>query len=597
MKKQYFCNPLNMDYRYQFIQDMRSGEDKISREAADPSMILFQGKYYIFASMTLSVWVSEDMVHWESHRLPDSLPLYDYAPDVRVVGDYVYFSASRRGTICDFYRTKDILNGPFERIPGTFDFWDPNLFFDDDGKLYFYWGCNNVTPIWGVELDPETMIPKAERKELIYGQPEKIGYERVGENHSKMPLSEEEAVEKFKEFLKAQGKDADHLTEEQIGFAKIMFSQRPFIEGAWMTKHDGTYYLQYAGPGTEYNVYGDGVYESDSPLGPFRLAKNNPYSYKPGGFLRGAGHGSTMEDRYGNWWHTATMQISKNHDMERRVGIWRAGFDKDGVLFCNQQFGDWPMAVEQVKEDPWAKPEWYLLSYQKAMTASSSEEGREPSFATDENIQTWWRAAGNQPGEWISMDLGEVKDVRAVQINFADDKIDVPLPGERQGERYIDPSQHKTRWLLEASADGTNYFVLADKSDAETNLPHDFVVKEEGVQIRYLKLTVFEVPYNQNPCISGFRVFGLGNGEKPSAPQYQAERTGTMDMRITIEPQTDAVGYNVLWGFAPDKLYHSCMTFTPEQNIGALVEGETVYVRVDAFNENGITEGSVRPLA
>ena len=597
MKKQYYCNPLNMDYRYQFIEDMRSGEDKISREAADPSMILFQGKYYIFASMTLSVWVSEDMVHWESHRLPDSLPLYDYAPDVRVVGDYVYFSASRRGTICDFYRTKDILNGPFERIPGTFDFWDPNLFLDDDGKLYFYWGCNNVTPIWGEELDPETMVPKTERKELIYGQPEKIGYERVGENHSKMPLSEEEAVEKFKEFLKAQGKDADHLTEEQIGFAKIMFSQRPFIEGAWMTKHDGTYYLQYAGPGTEYNVYGDGVYESDSPLGPFRLAKNNPYSYKPGGFLRGAGHGSTMEDRYGNWWHTATMQISKNHDMERRVGIWRAGFDKDGVLFCNQQFGDWPMAVEQAKEDPWAKPEWYLLSYQKAMTASSSEEGREPSFATDENIQTWWRAAGNQPGEWISMDLGEVKDVRAVQINFADDKIDAPLPGERQGERYIDPSQHKTRWLLEASADGTNYFVLADKSDAETNLPHDFIVKEEGVQIRYLKLTVFEVPYNQNPCISGLRVFGLGNGEKPSAPQYQAGRTGTMDMRITIEPQTDVVGYNVLWGFAPDKLYHSCMTFMPEQNIGALVEGETVYVRVDAFNENGITEGTVRPLA
>lgn len=144
-----------------------------------------------------------------------------------------------------------------------------------------------------------------------------------------------------------------------------------------------------------------------------------------------------MEDRYGNWWHTATMQISKNHDMERRVGIWRAGFDKDGVLFCNQQFGDWPMAVEQAKEEPWAEPEWYLLSYQKAMTASSSEEGREPSFATDENIQTWWRAAGNQPGEWISMDLGEVKDVRAVQINFADDKIDAPLPGERQGNDIL----------------------------------------------------------------------------------------------------------------------------------------------------------------
>ena len=48
MKKQYFCNPLNMDYRYQFIQDMRSGEDKISREAADPSMILKKRELFRF---------------------------------------------------------------------------------------------------------------------------------------------------------------------------------------------------------------------------------------------------------------------------------------------------------------------------------------------------------------------------------------------------------------------------------------------------------------------------------------------------------------------------------------------------------------------
>lgn len=45
-------------------------------------MIYFKGKYYIFASMNLSVWVSEDLAHWESHRLPENLPLYDYAPDV-----------------------------------------------------------------------------------------------------------------------------------------------------------------------------------------------------------------------------------------------------------------------------------------------------------------------------------------------------------------------------------------------------------------------------------------------------------------------------------------------------------------------------------
>ena len=91
-----------------------------------------------------------------------------------------------------------------------------------------------------------------------------------------------------------------------------MFSQKPYIEGAWMDKFNGKYYLQYACPGTQYNIYTDGVYVSDSPLGSFALAQNNPYSYKPGGFIPGAGHGSTMKDTDGCLWHTATMRISVN---------------------------------------------------------------------------------------------------------------------------------------------------------------------------------------------------------------------------------------------------------------------------------------------
>jgi hypothetical protein len=33
----------------------------------------------------------------------------------------------------------------------------------------------------------------------------------------------------------------------------------PFIEGAWMTKHNNKYYLQYGAPGTEFSGYADGV--------------------------------------------------------------------------------------------------------------------------------------------------------------------------------------------------------------------------------------------------------------------------------------------------------------------------------------------------
>ncbi len=595
----YFCNPVNINYRYQFNADPRMSRLQICREAADPSMICFQGRYYIFASMNLSVWVSEDLAHWESYRLPENLPLYDYAPDVRVVGEYVYFCASKRGENCNYYRTRDILKGPYEEIPGTFDFWDPNLFADEDGRIYFYWGCSNMTPVWGVELDPETMRPLGERRELIHGDPWSIGYERVGEDHCRFPKSEEDveaAMEVFFRYQSAVGRD--QMPPEYLPMIRGMLSDKPYIEGPWMDKHQGKYYLQYACPGTQYNIYADGVYVSDSSLGPFTLADNNPYSYKPGGFLPGAGHGSTMRDMQGKLWHTSTMRISKNHQFERRVGIWPAGFDADGELFCNQRYGDWPMAVEEGRLDPWRDPEWYLLSFKKPASASSWREGKEPARAVDENVQTWWQAASSGEGEWLQVDLEEICRVHGVQINFADDGIDIPVPGEIRGTtqaRYIDEKDYYTRWILEGSADGKEYFTIEDKWEAETDLSHDLVVREEGLLVRFLKLTVREVPYGQRPCISGLRIFGCGNGEKPAAPEFEAVRENDLDMKVVIRGE-GALGFNILWGSSPEKLYHSYMTFDQEQHVKALVKGREYYVRVDAFNENGITQGNTIKL-
>ena len=605
--KHYYCNPLNVDYLYQFNQQgmgQQMGPVQISREAADPSMIYFKGKYYIFASMTLGVWVSEDLAHWENKRLPDNLPFYDYAPDVRVIGDYVYFCASKREEICNFYRTKNIEEGPYEEIKGSFDFWDPHQFVDDDGRVYFYWGCANMTPIWGVEMDPETMHPKTERVELIYGNWNEVGYERNGEDHCDPPLSDEALEAAYEKFLEAQGGQemVANIPENLKIMMKGFLSNRPYIEGAWMNKHDGKYYLQYACPGTQYNIYADGVYVSDKPLGPYKLAKNNPFSYKPGGFIPGAGHGSTMEDATGSLWHTATMRISVNHNFERRVGLWPAGFDKDGELFCNQRYGDWPMAIEDFQADPWKNPQWMLLSCGKTMTASSAEEGKGAEKAAEENVQTWWRAASAQPGEWLQMDLGKAMDVRAIQINFADDKINIeppkPLVGNMTGKRYIEERNLITRWKLEGSLDGDNYFMIEDKSDAKTDLPHDMVVREDGIQVRYLKLTVLAVPYDQPAAISGLRVFGIGDGEKPAVPTFTAERLDDLDMKVAItSDDADVTGYNILWGHAEDKLYHSYMIFgKKEQKIGALIKGTDYFVRVDAFNENGITEGEVIAL-
>lgn len=317
--------------------------------------------------------------------------------------------------------------------------------------------------------------------------------------------------------------------------------------------------------------------------------------------MPGAGHGSTMEDKYGNLWHTATMRISVNHDFERRIGIWPAGFDKDGELFCNQQYGDWPIKIKQGKMDPFADPEWYLLSYGKKATASSFVEGKGPDNAVDENARTWWRAASPEPGEWLEVDLGKVYDVRAVQVNFADDKLEIGVPegaqfrGEIYSQRFIDDAPQATRWTLKGSQDGSEYFMIEDKSEVDTDLPHDLVVREEGIRVRFLKLTVYGVPYSQPACVSGLRVFGIGDGEKPAVPDFVAERIGDLDMDVKIKG-TGAVGYNVLWGHREDKLYHSYMIFDNKVRIGALVKGQDYYVRVDAFNESGITKGKTIKL-
>lgn len=110
--KNYVCNPINMEYKYQIFD---TNGETACREAADPSLILFKGKYYLFPSMTTGFLASDNLIDWQFHPLKN-MPVYDYAPDVRVIGDYLYFSASKRNENCSFFRTKDPINEEFEEI-------------------------------------------------------------------------------------------------------------------------------------------------------------------------------------------------------------------------------------------------------------------------------------------------------------------------------------------------------------------------------------------------------------------------------------------------------------------------------------------------
>ena len=574
------CNPLDLQYAYSHVRSL-TGKRSLSREAADPSIVLFRGTYFLFASMTPGFFYSDDLVTWHLKR-SEKFPAYDYAPDVREVDGALIISASRRGKPSPFYRTTDPLADDFVEIsPGTFPFWDPNLFQDDDGRIYLYWGCDARVPIQGIELDRTTYEPIGTPDALIASSTEARGWERNGE---------------------------DHDPKQNSLLSKVIFGGKPMIEGAWMTKHGDTYYLQYAAPATELNTYADGYYTGPGPLGPFTYAPDSPFSAKPGGFVTGAGHGSTFQDTHGNWWHTATVRVSVNQTYERRVGLFPAGFDDDGTLFSNQNFADYPMIVPDHPFDPWHETfaGWMLLSYRKPVAASSSLPGHEARLAVNESVRDWWVAATNEPGEHLTVDLGGVLSVHAVQVNLADHDLHrtaaVPRSALRALEghkRLIDATNHPTEYVLESSVDGETWTPLWDGRGTGVDAPHKMTVVEQGIAARYVRVTGHKTPFNAPLALSGVRVFGLGTGPTPApTTDVTATRIDPLTAALSWRPVEGADGYNVRYGRHPEKLYHSWLVHDRASlNLSSLNAGEAYWVAVDAFNENGITPGAVSAIS
>ena len=570
MSKEY-CNPLDLDYKFQHYGG------NAHREAADPTIVLFKNRYYLFASMSAGFYYSDDLVNWSWHENRE-LDMYRYAPDVRQAGDYLYFCASTRNKPSTIWRTKDPLSDVFEKVSEPFAFWDPDLFEDEDGRIYFYWGCGNREPIWGVELDKETMLPIGEKVACLDHSEDIHGFERFN----------------------FPGKEKSKGSRKGIAGLVMRYLNRkgrPYIEGAFMNKWNGKYYLQYAAPGTEFPIYGDGYYVSDKPLGPFRFMPNNPFSFRPAGFITGAGHGSSIDDKDGNIIHLSTMRISKNANFERRLGMFPAGLDKDGLLYCNQNFADYPIVLPDGKyEASEIKPQYFLLSYKKQAEVSSFIEGHGPQLALDENIRTWW--AAKESKAWYLLDLGDVYKPHSVQINFADHevrekRVDKSLRSDvMTNMRYIDSDASiKTRFILEGSLDKKQWFTIEDRSEAKDNHCHPYIILDEKYELRYLRVTSIELPYDEVFALSGLRVFGKGHGEVPEeVKNVRSQRTADlMGAKIRFDEAKGAFGYNIRYGIAKDKLYNSYQLYDKtEALLISLNAEEEYYFAVDAFNENGI---------
>src|SRR5690606_9575826 len=143
------------------------------------------------------------------------------------------------------------------------------------------------------------------------------------------------------------------------------------------------------------------------------------------------------------------------------------------------------------------------------------------------------------------------------------------------------------------SEDGRKWNVLVDKSNNKTDVPHDYVELEAPVRARYIRLENIHMPSGKF-AISGLRVFGKGQGEKPSSVEdFMVLRT-EKDKRsawIKWSPVDDAYAYNIYIGQEPDKLYNCIMVHgANEYYYKAMDSKKPYYFAIEAINENGVSE-------
>lgn len=557
-----YCNPINIDYGYTPIPNF--SEWGRHRATADPVIVNYKGDYYLFSTNQWGYWWSSDLSNWHFiarkflkpwHKVYDEL----CAPAIGVMGDTMLVFGSTYSKNFPIWMSTDPKANQWKEAVDSFEIggWDPDFFLDDDGRLYMYNGSSNRYPLYGIELNRKTLQPIGTRKEMYLLEDWRYGWQRFGEYSDNTFLD-------------------------------------PFIEGAWMTKHNGKYYLQYGAPGTEFSGYADGVIVGDHPLGPF-TPQPDPFSYKPGGFARGAGHGSTFQDNAKNWWHTSTVAISVKNNFERRLGIWPAGFDRDGVMWCNTAFGDYPhylpAAAGQEATTHGAFTGWMLLNYNKPVTVSSTLGSYYANYAVDENIKTYWSAATANKGEWIQTDLGSLSTVRAIQINYADQ--DVTFPKEMDTVFLGKTTGLCHQYKLTYSEDGKKWKGLVDKTNNRTDVPHDYIELPQPVKARFIKLENIQMPAGKF-AVSGLRVFGQGNGSLPdTAKSFFVLRT-EKDKRsawIKWSPVDNAYAYNIYYGTEPGKWYNCIMVHDAnEYYFKGMDRTLPYYFCIESVNENGVSK-------
>ncbi len=469
-KQARYCNPLPM---ITAPGGNASGDVTVIRE---------KGKYYMYCTGG-GVWISDDMLNW-SFQYIDNVPV---APHVVKYNGSFYMC----GNDGPLFKADNPL-GPFTSIgewkntPNVGGGWngafDMDIYIDDDNKPYLYYPGRGVSGIYVVPLDPDDLTRFAGPVKHLFAFNSEHVWERYGEMNE--------------------------------------YTDVAWIEGPWLQKRNGIYYLQYSASGTQWKTYAEGYYTAKSPMGPFTYAPNNPLLRKTDGLVTGTAHGSIVEGPDGNLWQFYTIVLS-NPPGGRRIGMDRITFDNEGNMYVKvTDTPQWaPVAVsDTAKGSSESIP--VTINKIRAMNAlsrfSSEQPGRNAAYAVDNSSGTWWEPAPTDTLPTLTIELSPATRFDVVQL-FTIDAARLMFNGVRRGFGRRSASTVSTtpeqplnevyQYKIDVSMDGNIYTKVLDqtKNAVSRNTIFDEI---PPVKCRFVRLTLTNWPRTTPLGIIEFTVFG-----------------------------------------------------------------------------------------
>ncbi len=476
-----YCNPLPMII----------GQG--GNASGDVTVIREKGKYYMFCTGG-GAWISDDMLNWSFHRV-ENVPV---APHV-VKYNGSYYMCGNDGPV---FKADNPLGpytsiGEWKNTPDVAGGWngafDVDIYIDDDNKPYLYYPGRGVSGIYVVRLDPKDLSRFAGPVKHLFGFNSDHLWERYGEMNE--------------------------------------YTDVAWIEGPWLQKHNGTYYLQYSASGTQWKTYAEGYYTAKSPMGPFTYASNNPLLRKTEGLVTGPAHGSIVEGPDGQLWQFYTIVLS-NPPGGRRIGMDRVIFDKNGNMSVT--ITDVPQWAPGVISDPLKGNCGSIpvtINKVNAMNAlsrfSSQQPGRDAAYAVDNSSGTWWEPAPTDTLPTLTIELSPATRFDVVQL-FTIDGVRLMFNGGRRGFGRPPsttaaptipagiPSTDAYQYRIEVSMDGKTYATALDQT--KNILSRNTIFEEiPPVKCRFVRLTITNWPRTTPLGIIEFTVFGKPAESLPAA--------------------------------------------------------------------------------